>query len=368
MPARIDRIETWALPEYNLVRITDSDGAQGWGQTAALSARVTEAALHHIVIDRALGRAADARAVSTHVWNHAYKFRGSFLARALAGIDTALWDLQGKRAGQPVWQLLGGTGLRDIPVYLSRRTRKTTPEAEIDAIAHEFEAGRYSAVKVQVGWRLGHKVEGPADRTERLIPMLREAFPDRRLSADANGGYDAPGAIAIGKVMEAHGFYHFEEPCPFDDLIGTKAVADALTMHVTGGEQDSDWGKFTMMAQHRVVDVLQCDLAYAGGVSRAWEIGKLADAHGLGFMPHCPSMSMLQVFTLHLLTARTHHAELQEWRGVLDRQDWAEEIYTPLPVLKNGATRAPDGPGWGVEVNPDLLKRGTYRDYRCTKT
>ncbi len=368
MSATIERIETWAMPDYCLVRITDSDGATGWGQTAALSARVTEAALHHIVVARALGRVADPRAVSTHVWNHAYKFRGSFLARALAGVDTALWDLQGKRAGRPVWQLLGGTALRDIPVYLSRRTRKTTPEAEIDAIAQELVHGGYSAVKVQIGRRLGHKAEGPADRTERLIAMLRKAFPDLRLSADANGGYAAAGAIAIGRTMEAEGFYHFEEPCPFDDLTGTQAVTDALTMHVTGGEQDNDWGKFTLMARHRVVDILQCDLAYAGGVSRTWEIGTLADAHGLGFMPHCPSMSMLQVFTLHLLTARTHHSELQEWRGVLDRQDWAEEIYTPLPSVKNGVTRAPDGPGWGVEVNPDILQRATYREFRCDQT
>jgi L-alanine-DL-glutamate epimerase-like enolase superfamily enzyme len=63
-----------------------------------------------------------------------------------------------------------------------------------------------------------------------------------------------------------------------------------------------------------------------------------------------------------------HHAELQEWRGVLDRQDWAEEIYTPLPVVKNGVTRPPDGPGWGVEINPDILKRATYREFRCDPT
>ncbi len=364
----IDRIETWALPDYSLVRVTDSDGATGWGQTAALSAEVTEVALHKLVVPRALGHEADAQAVSTHVWNHAYKFRGSFLARALAGVDTALWDLAGRRAGQPVWRLLGGTGLRDIPLYLSRRTRKTTPEAEIEAIAKELDNGGYSAVKVQVGWRLGHKAEGPADRTERLIPMLRKAFPDLRLSGDANGGYDAEGAIAIGRVMQDHGYYHFEEPCPFDDVLGTKKVADALTMHVTGGEQDNDWGKFEMMAEHRVYDILQCDLAYAGGLSRTLRIAKLADDHGLGFMPHCPSMSMLQIFTLHLLTSRPHHRESQEWRGLLDRQEWAEEIYTPLPVARGGVTRAPDGPGWGVAINPDLLKRGQYRDFRCDPT
>ncbi len=365
---RIDRIETWALPEVNLVRVTDSDGATGWGQTAALAAEVTALALHRLVVPRALGQPTDPAGVAAHVWNNAYKFRGTFLARAITGVETALWDLAGRQAGAPVWRLLGGTALRDIPVYLSRRTRKTTPEAEAEAIAEEVAEDGYAAVKVQIGRRLGHKAEGPPDRTERLVPRLRKAFPDLRLSADANGGYDAEGAIRIGRVMQAHGYHHFEEPCPFDDLIGTAAVAEALDMAVTGGEQDSDWGKFEMMARHRVVDILQCDLAYCGGVARAQRIGALADAHGLGFMPHCPSMSMLQVFTLHLLTARPHHREAQEWRGRRDRQPWAEEIYAPLPVLSGGVTRATDGPGWGVEVNADLLKRAQYSEFRCSPT
>ena len=363
--SKIDRIETWSLPECVVVRVTDTDGATGWGQTAALGSEVTEAAFRRIVVPRALGQKAEARAVSAHVWNNGYKFRGSFLARALAGLDTALWDLEARRAGVPVWRLLGASQARDIPVYLSRRTRKTAPEAEIEAIAEEIETSGYTAVKVQVGWRLGGGIEGPPDRTERLVPELRRAFPNLRLSGDANGGYEAVDAIATGRLMEDHGFYHFEEPCPFDDMIGTARVSDALSIAISGGEQDNDMGKFRVMARDRVVDILQCDLAYVGGLSRCLDVAGIAREAGLPFMPHCPTMSMLQVFTLHLLTALPDHKEAHEWRGRADRQAWAEEIYAPLPVLRDSAARALDGIGWGVEVNRDLLKRCKSSDYRA---
>ncbi len=353
----IDRIETWRLPKLLVVRVTDSDGAQGWGQTAARAADVTQAALHTLVVPVALGQRADPLHVTEVVWNAEYKMRGTFLARALTGVETALWDLAGRRAGQPVWRLLGGEAPRDIPLYISRRTRKTTPQAEIDGIHAEIAAGGYRGIKVQIGDRLGRGPEGPPGRSEALVDALRAAFPDHRLSADANGGYAAIEAIKIGRRMEAQGFHHFEEPCPFDDLAGTKAVADALDLTVSGGEQDNDMGKFERMASGGVVDILQCDLAYCGGATRTLAVARLARTHGLPFMPHSPTMSMLQVFALHVLTALPPSGEMHEWRGASDREPWAEELYAPLPAANNGLTRAVAGPGWGITVNIDRLRR-----------
>lgn len=361
--AFIERIETWRLPKLLVVRVTDSDGGQGWGQTAARAADVTQAALHSLVVPVALGLKTDPDQVTKAVWNTDYKMRGTFMARALTGVETALWDLAGKRQCRPVWHLLGGESLRDVPLYISCRTRKTTPEAEIERIEAEIALSGYRGIKVQIGNRLGRGSEGPEGRSEKLIDALRKAFPDHRLSADANGGYSVGDAIAIGRRMEGLGFHHFEEPCPFDDLAGTKAVADALELSVSGGEQDNDIGKFERMASGRVVDILQCDLAYCGGVTRTLEISRLAQTHGLPFMPHSPTMSMLQVFALHLLTALPASGEMHEWRGAADREAWAEELYTPLPVARNGVTRVTEKPGWGITVNLDRLKRADHRDF-----
>jgi L-alanine-DL-glutamate epimerase-like enolase superfamily enzyme len=363
--AVIERIESFTFAQQAVVKVTASDGAVGWGQTGCFKEAITAAVLHEIVAPLALGRdSADPAALTERVWSKAYKFRGTFLARALAGVDTALWDMAGKRAGKPVHALLGPSLRPDIAIYASRRTRSLAPEAEIDAVEADLAALGASAVKLQIGERMGGDGDALPGRTEALIPLARRRLGDAvSLSADANGGYSAEGAIRVGRLLDASGYHHFEEPCPFDDIEATKAVADALELHVTGGEMDNDVSKFRQMIARRCVDVIQCDVGYCGGFSRALQVADLAHAKGMAVMPHAPNLSMLQVFTLHLLTAHPAATERHEWRAGKP-ESWQLEIYAPLPVVRDGFVRAPDGPGWGVEVNADALRRAVHAESR----
>jgi L-alanine-DL-glutamate epimerase-like enolase superfamily enzyme len=364
--AVIDRIETFTGEKQAIVRVTTDDGAVGWGQTGCHQQDVTALVLHDIVAPLALGRdAADPAGLAGRIWTKGYKFRGTFLARAIAGVETALWDIAGKRAGKPVHALIGPLLRPSIDIYASRRTRATTPDQEIAEIEADLAALGCRAVKLQIGERMGGDGDTLAGRTGTLIPLARKRFGEAlRLSADANGGYSAEGALRVGRMMEEHGFYHFEEPLPFDDIDGTKRVADGLDrLRITGGEMDNDLSKFRQMIERRCVDVIQCDIGYCGGLSRALAVADLAHANGMTVMPHAPNMSLLQVFTLHMLAAHPAASETHEWRAGKP-EAWQMALYDPMPVAVNGMVAAPAGAGWGVEINPDYLGKAARREAR----
>lgn len=112
--------------------------------------------------------------------------------------------------------------------------------------------------------------EKPSGRTEKLIPMVREAFgEDMVIYADSNGSYDVKEAVRIGKIMEAYHYDFFEEPVPFEWYEETKLVADALNVPIAGGEQGASMRNFRWLIHHNALDIVQPDIFYFGGMIRS---------------------------------------------------------------------------------------------------
>lgn len=360
----IDRIETLVRGELAVVRVTTRDGDIGIGQAAPYEAALTAHVLHEMVAPWFLGRNAwDAEALVDDALRVSYKFPSSFILRAIAGIETALWDLQARRAGEPVWRLLGGAARESVPVYASSMIRSISPEEEADRIAALAAEHGYRAAKIRVGDAMGRDVDAAPGRTERIIPRMRAVLGDEfLLSADANGGYTAGAAIRVGRLLEEHGYFHFEEPCPFPEIEQTAAVAAALDIPVSGGEQDTVLSHFARMISGRVVDIIQPDIGYLGGVSRARKVAVLAEAAGIPCTPHCANASLLRVFTLHLALAMPSCIHPQEWS--IERVPWVEGVYSPMPEVVDGRVVAPREPGWGVELEPGFLAAAESRESR----
>ena len=140
------------------------------------------------------------------------------MCRALAGVDTALWDLWGRLEGKSVCTLLGGEP-RPFPAYGSSMRRDITPAHEAARLAALRESHGYNAFKVRVGSVCGHDEDQWPGRTEELIAAVRGAIgDDAALLVDANSCYTPKRAIAVGRVLEDHGGCHFEEPCPSWEL------------------------------------------------------------------------------------------------------------------------------------------------------
>lgn len=359
----IRQIETFRNGHLCFVRVSDDDGV-GWGQTAPYHADLTEEFLHRTVAPWVLERdAEDVERVVEVAIDRNYKFTGTFLYRAVGGIDTALWDLRGRQAGVSVCELLGGTP-RPIRAYGSSMRRDNSAEEEVERLVQEVETHGYEAVKIKVGPRLGRDddVDGAEKRTLALVPALRRALPERvRIFADANGSYSADQAIEIGRWLADEGVSYFEEPCPHTDLAATAAAAHALedTIIVTGGEQDYLPAIWKLMIDTRAVHIVQPDVLYNGGICRTLAVARQAAECGLNVMPHAANRSMLQVFTAHLMAALPNAADFMEFS--IEPTAWTEGLFASAPVVHGGMMPVPDGPGWGIEPDAGWLKRAERR-------
>jgi L-alanine-DL-glutamate epimerase-like enolase superfamily enzyme len=363
---KIERIETYLAPQQAVVRVLTDDGAEGIGQTSPYRADITVDVLHKMVAPFFLGKNPwDLERLGEECLRRLHKFPGSYVHRALAGVDTALWDLNARCAGQPVYRLLGGADRRDVPMYASSMRRETSPEDEVDRIERAVEESGFRCAKIKIADMMGRDADPIPGRTKQLIPLMRERMGGEfDINADANGGYSPAEAIRVGRLLEEHGYYHYEEPCPFTQLESTATVAAALDIPVAGGEQDYSLDQFHRMIAMRAVDIVQPDIGYIGGITPARKVAFMAEAAGIPCTPHCANQSMLQVFTLHLTAAMPACTQYQEW-SIEDTQGWASEIYEPALTVEGGVVSVSDKPGWGVSILPSYLKNAEQQASTC---
>lgn len=360
---KIGRIETFSNEFVCIVRVTADTGISGWGQTAPYNADITARVLHRQVAPHALGQdALDVDRLTDAITEREHKFPGSYLRRAIAGLDTALWDLRGRLEQKSVCELLGGEP-RPFAVYGSSMRRDITPEAEAERLARLRDSHGFAAFKFRVGRECGHDQDEWPGRTEAIVPAVRAALGDDvRLLVDANSCYTPAKAIEVGRMLEDNGIVHFEEPCPYWELAWTAEVARALDIDVTGGEQDCDLTVWRRMIDMRAVDVVQPDVCYLGGISRTLRVADMARVAGLPVTPHSANLSLVTVFTLHLMGALANAGPYVEFSIEPDEgyYPWQAGIYDPVPIVKEGQVAIPDGPGWGVQVREDWLARADH--------
>ncbi len=357
-------LETFTDEFVCFVKLTTSHGQVGWGQTATYNADISAQVLHRQVAPWALG--ADATSIDqlVHVIEEReHKFPGSYRCRAIAGLDTALWDLRGKAEGKPVVELLGGSPRR-LRAYASSMRRDITPADEADRLCRLRDELGFNAFKWRVGAECGHDVDEWPGRTESIIPTVSRALGDDVAKlVDANSGFSVRRAIEVGALLETYGITHFEEPCPYWNLKDTKLVTDALAIDVTGGEQDCDMGIWECIVGMPAVNVIQPDVMYMGGIARTLRvIGMAADA-GLRCTPHSANLSLVTMCTMHLLAAIPNAGDYLELsiEGP-DYYPWQQDLFVGNPYhVTDGHVSIPSEPGWGVEINPEWLDRATYR-------
>ena len=356
-PLKIASVELLRSGAQHFVRSTTSDGAVGIAVTND-RVKYLHPILEQLVIPYFLGKDArdlEALVDGVYVYKSNYKLAGLALWCCVGWVEFSLLDLLGKVAKKPVGALLGRVLRREVPVYLSSMRRDTTPEQEVAWLGKRLAETGAKAVKLKIGGRMSKNADAAPKRTERLVALARKTFGDAvTIYVDANGSYDAAKAIEVGRVLEAHRVGFFEEPCPFEELEETKRVADALTMPVAGGEQDASLPRFAWMVKNRVVDVVQPDVDYNGGFLRTARVARLAAAARMPITPHSPQTGPNVAYMLHFASCTPNVGKYLEYNAAPRRR---ETWYSPALEVSKGVVAVPDGPGLGITIDAEVLRK-----------
>jgi L-alanine-DL-glutamate epimerase-like enolase superfamily enzyme len=361
---KITRLETFTNEFVGFVRATAENGAQGWGQVSTYNADITCEIFHRQVARHALGtNALDFADTLNLIGEREHKYPGSYLRRAMTGLDTALLDLGGKMEGKPVAVLLGGaTG--KLRAYASSMKRDITPEDEAKRFLALRDDKGFTAFKWRVGAECGRNGDEWPGRTEAVVPTVARALGDGiDKLVDGNSCYAPARAIEVGKLLEQEGISHFEEPCPYWEFDQTRAVKVALSIDVAGGEQDCEFTAWKTMIDTGVVDIIQPDVMYVGGMLRAIEVANMGHAAGLPCTPHAANLSLVTMCTMHLLKAIPNPGKYLELSiEGLDYYPWQDGLFLGDPYkVEDGHVTISDEPGWGITINPAWLDKASYK-------
>lgn len=338
--------------EIVVIEVETQDGTVGFGEGlcrrgAAGYARFIQEAL----APRLLGRdAADRRALWKAMRAALSGRPGGQIVEAIAAVDIALWDIAGKQSDQPIHQLLGGMGRKEVAAYASSINwfDDATVEAEVAAV---LKAG-FREIKV----KLGHPLRDAVARA-KLVRKL--AGDDIALYVDANWAYDVDDALIVGRALADLGYGFFEEPIAPQDREGYRRLAQHLPIRLAAGESDFVASDALISLQDRSLGLIQPDVTRSGGISETWRICELAAAFNTAYAPHVGwSGAICVAASLQLAAAaetfRTF--ECMVYQNPL-RDAFTHPIIGEGSQLIDGKLSVPQGPGLGIEIDRDALMR-----------
>ena len=354
-PIRIAKAEYLERDKAGFLRVTSADGATGTIRTKDIDDFLP--ILFHRVFPAFIGRdARDLESIVDDVYIKNYKWAGQPFWSPVAAVEQATWDLLGRIAKKPVAALMGASPRKQIPVYLSGSGRETTAVEEVDIYVRGLAETGAKAVKFKIGGRMTRNIDATPGRTRKMLELARKRMGDQIvIYVDANGTYDAAAAIEVGKWMTDLKIAFFEEPCPWEEVSETKRVADSLAMPIAGGECDSSLWRFQDMINRRVVDIIQPDLNYCGGLIRAARIARMAAKVNMQIVPHNTQIDAAGSKMLNFAAAIPNIGPYMEFPH--REQPKPASWYTPNLRIVNGLLPVPTGPGLGVDFDPGYLKQ-----------
>jgi L-alanine-DL-glutamate epimerase-like enolase superfamily enzyme len=357
-PVPIASIEVLKAADQFLVRVRARNGATGLAVGHPDVLETTWPILVRRVAPFFAGK--DARDLESlidgvYLANSNYKWQGLPFWVPVASLELAILDLLGQVAKKPLGEMFGGVVRRDVAVYRASGNRGNSPETEIAYLQRLVDETGAKAIKFRLGARMRHD-EASTRRDLALIPLARKTFGDgMTIYADANGSYDIPTALRIGRIMQEHRLAFLEEPVPFDFYDETKQIADQLPLPVAGGEQESSLRRFRWMIEQRGVDVVQPDLFYFGGLIRSIRVARVAAAAGMPCTPHMSDGGLGYLYVAHFASCVRNAGPFQEYKG----RDQALPVSSDTSSLlsEKGLLRVPTGPGLGVTIEPGFVDK-----------
>ena len=361
-PIVIKSVELLRWDNSFLCRVRSADGAEGISVAHSDMKKLFPIFLNNLqpfFIDKD-ARELDLILEKIYVYGFNFRFNGIALGLPLATIEFAILDMLGRIAGRSMGQLLGEIVHPEVPVYIATEWREQPLEETVELIKKAVAEYDVRALKIKVGYLMfmtkDMYAKGPSGKTEKLIPLLREIYgSDMALYADANGYYDVDEAIRFGRLLEEYRYAYFEEPVMYDDFEAIKEVADVLTIPIANGEQEQSFVHFRWLIANDAIDIVQPDSYYFGGFIRCIKVGRMAAAFGKLIVPHMSGGGLGFIYNSHLVSVLPNAGAHHEFKGL--RTIVPFECRTSPLKLENGRIRVPTGPGSGVDLDPDFIKK-----------
>ncbi|MDH5286920.1 MAG: mandelate racemase/muconate lactonizing enzyme family protein [Betaproteobacteria bacterium] len=346
-----------------IVEVVTDEGLSGWGealcqglQPPEIAAATVRSALRPMLI----GADASRPEVLWHrMYNQSrdYGLKGAVIG-AIGAVDIALWDLLGKSLGRPVHALLGGAFRERVQAYATGfyRVRGRGEGRRLAEEAQRHLAAGFRAMKVKLGFGV--------DDDLAVMREVRAALAGEpvTLMIDTNHAYGVADAIRLGRALEDCALRWYEEPVAQEDLAGYREVRNAVGCPIAGGENEFTLFGFRELIGARAVDVVQPDIAAAGGFTACRHIAALAHAHGVAVNPHVWGSAIGQAASLHLIAALpVAHPSLFADEPILEYDQSShpfrrELVARPL-AHESGWVAIPNEPGLGIEVNREVLAK-----------
>jgi L-alanine-DL-glutamate epimerase-like enolase superfamily enzyme len=355
---KVTRVESVVLMgRYQLVRVHTDEGVVGVGEVSPMNVAVTHTLVEKSLAPLVVGEnPADIERLWHKMFHNPYKLgpMGALL-EAIAGVDIALWDIAGKVAGRPVYELLGGS-FREAPeVYASSMQRGMSPKEEAER-AVSFQEEGYRAYKIHSAtpWMY----DDGFDQTLDTVREMRAAVgADFDILVDVNNAYYPHTAIKIARGLEEYGVWHFEEPLAAHDHDGYAALAAAVDIPIAAGEQEYTRWQFRDLILRANLDILQPDVIKCGGITEFKKIAALAQTFNKPITVHNTQPTVGTLAHLHLWISTPNCVYPQEYNIEPHplRDDWP--IWEDPVLVENGGMRASGRPGLGVELDEKIVQR-----------
>lgn len=361
-PVIIESLELLNYERSFICRVRSEDGAEGisvgHGELRNLWPLFLNNLRHFFIGQDA--RELDLILERVFIYNFNFRYNGRALGIPLATIEFAILDMLGKISGKSMGRLIGEIHNPEVGVYMATEFRHLPLDEHFARIKETVSRYETHALKIKVGYQHAGTTDihyaGVPGKTEKLIPLVREHYGnDMTLYADSNGYYGVKEAVEVGKMLETYNYSYFEEPVLYWHFEEIKAVADALTIPIANGEQDQDYYNFRWLIANDGIEVVQPDNFYFGGYIRSMKVALMAHAFGKTCVPHMSGGDLGYLYDIHFVSAIPNAGPHHETHGTNTHVPF--ECPTSSLEIKDGKIKVPTGPGLGIIIDPDFIKK-----------
>jgi galactonate dehydratase len=383
---RIGRVETFHCDAgwrpWTFVKVETDDGLVGWGECSDSRNPYGIAGSVRDLTDLLIGE--DPRAVERLYWDMLRTFRqnlGGTSHKAIAGIELALWDIKAKALGVPVYELFGGPMRDSVRLYWSHCGTTRARHAEqlglpplrgyddVVALGREVVERGFTALKTNIvipgnpartyfpGFGRGpNSTDGvltqeTLEQIQELIAAFSEgAGPSVQIALDLNYNFRPAGVVDIGRRLERFNMQWIE----YDtwDPAALLQIKGSISQRLASCESLVSTRQYRPFLEQRVVDTAIVDVPW-NGFSQAHHIGQMADAYELTVAPHNYYSHLADLHAVHLCAVLPN---VQIMEIDIDDVPWKQQLVTHPPTIKDGHIMLPTAPGWGTDIDEDVLR------------